>query len=133
MTANDNKDAFLRWVQAWNDGDLEAIDDLVAPDFRTYYQGGAKPVDSNRQAHKDRVRHAADIYSDHVSTMQEVASEGEFVMGRGTFTGTHVGKAAGGAEPDNRKWQVQFAVITRWAEGQLVEERRFWGAWSHVD
>ena len=133
MSAEDNKKAFRLRIEAVNECDFDAMDDLISPNYVAYWwHHGDKVVDKGLQEFKDRITHAFEIYPDMRLTIDEIIAEGDIVMAHVTWTGTHKGQSPGRPAPDNKKWGAGWSYWTRWENGKLVEERLIMGQWQHV-
>lgn len=109
----------------WNDGNLSAIDDLVADDY----------VEHNPSV-PDEIR-GRDAYTMHVSAVrsafagfeivpEDVIAEGDIVVVRHTGRGTHVGEFSG-VPPTGNTFEVPGTVVHRIAHRQIVE------GWVNLD
>ena len=86
MTIQENKAILRRFIEAYNDRNLEIFEELVAPDFidRTHQQKG-------REKFMQLFTLAFDGFPDWHEEIEDMISEGEKVWVRVKATGTHSG------------------------------------------
>jgi predicted ester cyclase len=127
-TAEANKEAFLRFHDAANTGDIEviskSIDEFVAPDavIRTPLPIDATGTDALKQIWAMLLR----IYPDIHLTVEDLIAEGDKVVGRTTVSGTHQGEFMGVAATGNSVTYNEMFMF-RFADGRVVE------TWGVVD
>ena len=87
MSAENKKDVVRRFVEeVMNGGDLEAADELDAPDHVNHDpKAPTVPPGGRQRAHRD----VLDRFSGHPLREGEIICEGDTVAHRWTFTGTH--------------------------------------------
>lgn len=83
--------------------------------------------DLRGEAHKNFVDSILTAFPDSVETVQDQMAEGDKVMTRWTFTGTHKGMFMGIAAT-GRKITITGMCIDRIANGKIVEEWLEWDA-----
>src|SRR5919112_5691077 len=81
MSAQENKTLSNRVAQAISEGDLEALDELMAPELAEEFK---RDVAETRRA-----------FPDYAGTNVEQIAEGEEVANRFVFLGTHLGEFEG--------------------------------------
>ncbi len=121
MSAEQNKAIVLRYYQEFDKGDLDQVEDMLAPNFVAYLPGIPEPL--TRQAFKQFAQTFRSAFPDIHHSFEEVLVEGDKVVTRGTFTGTHQGKLQG-LPPTGKQITVSFIHLDRIVEGQIVEH---WG------
>jgi predicted ester cyclase len=112
MSAKENKTLSNRVAQAISEGDLEALDELMAPELAEEFK-----------------RHVAEIrraFPDYAGTNVEQIAEGEEVANRFVFLGTHLGEFEG-VNPTGKRVEFVGHSIDRVIEGKIVE------SWVEVD
>ena len=116
MTLEENKAIVRRFVEAYNKRNLDAFDDLLAPDYfdRTSQVG--------REGLKQLMNMAFIAFPDLHETIEDIIAEGDKVWVRITFTGTHSGEWMGMA-PTGKKITTEMVDIFRIVNGKLVEYR----------
>ena len=112
MSAQENKILSNRVAQAISEGDLEALDELMAPELADEFK---RDVAEIRRA-----------FPDYAGTNVEQISEGEEVANRFVFLGTHLGEFEG-VNPTGRRVEFVGHSIDRVVEGKIVE------SWVEVD
>ena len=118
--AEANKAVVLRYVEeVWNRHELDAIDDLVSPDY------------VNRAATTDEYRHGGArhlwewilaVFPDHRFDVEHVAADGDAVAIPGTMVGTHEGDLMGIA-PTGRRVVARQSHWFQVEEGKLTERQ----------
>ena len=112
MSAQENKAISNRVAQAISEGDLDALDDLMAPELAEEFK---RDVTEIRRA-----------FPDYAGTNVEQIAEGEKVANRFVFLGTHLGEFEG-VSPTGRRVEFIGHSIDRVIEGKIVE------SWVEVD
>jgi steroid delta-isomerase-like uncharacterized protein len=116
--SEENRAVVLRYVEeVWNDHDLDAMDDLIAPGYVNH----AASTDDYRHGGATRIwEWILSVFPDHRFDVEEVAADGETVAVRGTMTGTHEGELMGIA-PTGKRVAAQQSHWFRVADGKLAE------------
>ena len=112
MSAEENRAVIRRAAEAVSSGDLDAFDELMAPDVAAEFKEGIAEI---RRAFPD----------DHGADEIQIA-EGDLVAGRFVFYGTHEGEFMGVA-PTSRQVTFRGLSLNRVAEGKIVE------TWVEID
>ena len=112
MSAHENKMLSNRVAQAISEGDLEALDELMAPELADEFK---RDVAEIRRA-----------FPDYAGTNVEQIAEGEEVANRFVFLGTHLGEFEG-VNPTGKRVEFVGHSIDRVVEGKIVE------SWVEVD
>ncbi len=118
MDGEANKDLVIRFVNAfWNNGEMGAIGDLMAPDATIHQPevGGTVGLMAFNRALRT-------AFPNWHSTPEELIAEGDAVAERWTGRGTHRGEFQGIA-PTGRRVEVPGVVFYRIAGGKIVEFR----------
>lgn len=104
-------------IEAINHGDAERLGDLVADDVIMHGQGGQdiSGVDTVVPA---TVNNAA--FPDRTLEIEQLVAEGDTVVARMRFIGTHEGDMHG-VEPTNEEIDIRVISMYRVKDGQLVE------------
>jgi steroid delta-isomerase-like uncharacterized protein len=121
MGTAENKELVLKYQEAFNRGDLDALDALVAADVVTHSQAPGLPagLEGGKMAHRGTVAAFPDLHY-HID---ELLAEGETVVERFTITGTHDGPFMGLA-PTGRPIRFSGVSFFRVRGGKIVEH---WG------
>jgi len=91
-TADEAEAIATAYFDAFNTGDLDALDALLAPDYIHY---GALGPDQDRELHKERVQITRTGFPDAVYTVEDIIVDGDLVVIRHTMNGTNDGPYAG--------------------------------------
>jgi predicted ester cyclase len=112
MSEQENKILSNRVAQAISEGDLDALNDLMAPELAEEFK---RDVTEIRRA-----------FPDYAGTNVEQIAEGEKVANRFVFLGTHLGEFEG-ISPTGKRVEFIGHSIDRVVEGKIVE------SWVEVD
>ena len=125
MSPEENKAVVRRFVEeVFNHGHLAAVDQFLAAEYR---DANALPgQEPGREGAKRAFSLYQDVFPDLRYTIEEMIAEGDTVVTRVTFRGTHRGAFLGIA-PTNRQVSVPAVHITRLVEGTIREH------WSLMD
>ena len=115
-----NKAVAKRFYDAWNNRDLDAFDEIIAPD--------AVDHDSQNPFREMRgpagVKRTAGMYhsafSDGRFQVHEQLADGDFVVTRWTGTGSHDGELMG-MPPTGKSVEIAGITIDRIADGKIAE------------
>src|SRR5687767_11711681 len=106
MSAEETKAISNRVAQAISEGDLDALDNLMAPELAEEFK---RDVTEIRRA-----------FPDYAGTNVEQIAEGEKVANRFVFLGTHLGEFEG-ISPTGKRVEFIGHSIDRVVEGKIVE------------
>ena len=87
MLAEDNKAVVRRWIEAYNDRDMQAEADARAPGYLAHVQGAPGSLDSG--AWTCFLATFGEAFPDLRLTVEEILSERAVVAARVAFRGTH--------------------------------------------
>lgn len=118
-----NKDLIRRYQEAYNSGDLDVLDEILAPDWFTNNWPGAfleQTVENAKVLHRMRLEGVPDL----TTTTEALIAEGDWVVQRLTERGTHKGDILGLAPTGNR---IESGAVSmfRIADGKIVEHWAF--------
>ena len=118
MGTNENKAIVRRFIeQAFNDGNLAVIDELVASGYINH----VAPADvRGREGMKTFVTTYRTAFPDYACTIDDQVAEGDKVVTRWTVRGTQHGDLMG-IPPTGKQVSLPGVVVDRIANGQLVE------------
>jgi len=126
MTTQDRKTRIAdAWRAAWDEGHVDALDDLLSPDYVRH----GRSHDQDRDAFKASIRSSRAAFPDLVTTIHHAISEGDLVSVRWSSTGTHLGTFDD--VPASRRVVVINGVTTARFDGPLIAEE--WVTWDPVD
>jgi steroid delta-isomerase-like uncharacterized protein len=121
MTTAENKKVIAAFVkEVINEGRLERADDLVALDFVELdpFPGQQQ----GREGLKDVIGGMRAAFPDIHWVMEEMVAEGDKVVSRFTWTGTHRATFLG-IPSTGRRVTVKGVVIDRLADGKMADSR----------
>jgi predicted ester cyclase len=119
MSAEENKAIVRRFMDAYNNRNLDIFEELVEPD---YYDHGFEQ--KGRENLKQLFTMAFEAFPDWYENIEDIIAEGDKVWVRVKATGTHSGEwNLFGAQlpPTGEKVTLNMVFIWRIADGQLVE------------
>jgi steroid delta-isomerase-like uncharacterized protein len=116
-----NKAIMQRVEEFWNTGNLAIADDIFATDF--VWHNPVFPDFVNLESFKGFVVGVVRTdFPDLHFTVEDMVAEGDKVVIRWTFTGTHLGEREGGlGPPSGRQITITGMFIHRFADGKIVE------------
>ena len=116
---DDNK-ALLRrfYEELWTKGNLDAGDELVSRDYVDHQP--APGLRTDRDGFRALVRAWREGFPDGRETIGDLIAEGDKVVGRFTFEGTHTGVFFG-IPPTGRRVRMHGIDIATIANGKIVE------------
>ena len=121
---------YERWANvalaAWNEGDLDAMDEFLDPDYVNHQPPFPDVV--GRDAYK---KYIADVRSSHPDAHLEIEEwiyQGDVSAARGTFRGTQTGPSpTTGAPPTGKEVNFVWCNFLRWVGDKVVE------GWAYND
>jgi C-1 hydroxylase len=119
MSSEENKALVRRFIEAYNERNLDVFDDVVAPDYidHTHQQQG---LDNFKQL----FTLAFDAFPDWYEHIEDIIAEGDRVWVYVTATGTHTGEwnhFGVSFPPTGNKVTMRMVFIWRVVNGRLVE------------
>ena len=125
MSTEANKAIIRRFVEeVQNGGDLTVLDEIAAADYVNHTAPPGVPPD--REGLKQLTAMFRRAFPDGRMTVEDLVAEGDRVVTRKTFRGTHGGELMG-IPPTGRAVAIQLIDIVRLADGKAVE------SWSAAD
>ena len=122
MTTEANKALIRRIVEEIENRDnLALIDELVAPNFVNHTPAPGLPPD--REGIKQLLSMFRAAFPDGSMTIEDMIAEGDKVVSRKTYRGTHQGEFLG-IPPTGRHVSVGLIDIMRIVDGKVVEHWR---------
>jgi steroid delta-isomerase-like uncharacterized protein len=127
----DNKAIVLQHLaRAWNQNDLTTIEECLSPEAVIYSGSRSDPFGPDQaRARINLWREAAADFRWHI---EDLISEGDNVVARLTFTGTHTGmlSVASRTLPATEKpFSVREIIIFRLVDGKI---REVWPVWDRL-
>jgi predicted ester cyclase len=121
----DHKAAARAVFDIWSTGELERLDDLVAPEVvhhDPYDPNGAKGLDGMKRT----IELNRTAFPDMRLVVEDQVAEGDKVVTRWRGEMTHLGEL-GGAAPTGNRVTISGITIDRFEDGKIVE------AWRSMD
>lgn len=110
-----------RFVQGWDKGDWLLLDELLAGDFVFHVTVPGLTPDRDGYKRFFDMHHAA--FPDFQVTVEDIVVEGDKIVHRMTWSGTHQGEFMGIA-PTGKQIKLSLMTIERIANGKIAEQ---WG------
>jgi len=120
-----NKALVRRLIKEVEKGNLNVIDEVLAPDFVDHDL--LPDQEPDREGYKRNLSKDLDAFSDFDITIEDQIAEGDKVVTRCRWRGTHDRGKAMGMPPTRKKVEVTAIFIHRIAGGKVKEE------WSASD
>jgi steroid delta-isomerase-like uncharacterized protein len=127
MSTEENKALVRRIYEEWNKGKeaaMAAIEELYAPDY-VFHVTGVFP-DLDRVGYKQMTPAFFTAFPDIHYTLEDLIAEGDKVVSRWTFRGTHQGEFMG-MPPTGKQVSVTGIEIDR------IEDDKFVESWANSD
>jgi steroid delta-isomerase-like uncharacterized protein len=126
--AQENSILIRRWFEeVWNNGRMEAIDEMASPDVIGHGQA-QHATDIGLREFKPFVQALRSAFPDMKVTIDYVIEQGDKVVARWTSTMTHRGEFLGIA-PTGKKATITGTTTQRISGGKIVE---VWDNWDQV-
>ncbi len=123
MSAEQNMALVRRFMEARAKADLNAIEEMLAPDFISH---GSRPGQQpDREGYKRRVAEFVTAFSDVSFVIEDQVAQGDKVVSRMSGQGTHDRRELMGTAPTGREIASMAIFIHRISGGKIAEE---WGA-----
>ncbi len=121
MSEEENKAVIRRWIEAYNQRDLEAEADVLAPGFVAHVPDAPAPLDlEGLEAWRQYTAPFLEAFPDLRLTIQDIAAEGDTVAARVAFRGTHRGEFQG-IPPTDKQVAFSSIEIDRMVDGKVQE------------
>jgi steroid delta-isomerase-like uncharacterized protein len=133
MSAEDNKAILHRLLEAVNQGNLDVADEIFAPEY-IRHDPSALLGNVDREAYKQafpKIRHA---FPDAHWTLEDLLADGDKVIGRWIFHGTHHGQFFN-IPPSGKAVTYPIIAIYRIADGRIAEDWHIFhslGLWEQL-
>jgi steroid delta-isomerase-like uncharacterized protein len=119
VSAEENKAVIRRWIEAYNERDLEAEADVLAPGFVAHVPAAPGPLEG-LEAWRQFSGPFAEAFPDLRLTVQDIAAEGNMVAARVAFHGSHRGEFQG-IPPTDKQVSFSSIEVNRVVGGQVEE------------
>ena len=119
MSAEDNKALVRRFVdEVQSGGNTDLIDEICSPEFVNHSAPPGLPAD--REGIKILTTMFKGAFPDSYFSVEDMIAEGDEVVTRKTFHGTHEGEFMG-IPPSGRTVNVSLIDVVRISDGRVVE------------
>ena len=125
MTSQESKAIVLRWFAELDAGNLDIVEDLIAPDY-VDHNPALPNLAAGREGVRQYVRILKTAFPDAVHVVDDIMAEGDKVMTRVTARGTFLGECMG-YQPTGGTVEISGIAVHRIANGRLIEH------WAHAD
>ena len=127
MSAEENMALVRRFFEARGKADLDAIEEILAPDFVDHTPDAslAPGQQPDREGYKRQVAKYVTAFSGVRFVIEDQVAAGDKVVSRISGHGTHDRRELMGVAPTGREMAYRAIVIHRISEGKIAEE---WGA-----
>jgi steroid delta-isomerase-like uncharacterized protein len=119
MPAEDARAVLRRWVEAWNAQDLDAAEELLAPEFVRH--DANLPDVVGPQAERQHIAENLAAFPDLHFEIEQLIAEGDLVAARYMVQGTHRGEFLG-IPGSGRRVTIQAVESYRLDGGKLAEQ-----------
>ena len=120
-----NKALIRRLIKEVEQGNLDVVDELLAPDFVDHDL--LPDQEPDREGYKRGLAEDSAAFSNIHITIEDQIAEGDKVVTRFTWRGTHDGGTFMGRDPAGKKVEARAIFVHRIANGKVKEE------WSASD
>ncbi|SFP47207.1 SnoaL-like polyketide cyclase [Geodermatophilus dictyosporus] len=117
-----------RLEEAMNARRLDALDDVLTPDFVRHCQATPDLRITSREQFTDFLRQDAAAFPDNVQTFRHILVDGDMAAIWATYEGTQTGQL-GPFPPSGRRARFDVAGVLRVADGRIAE---LWITWDNV-
>jgi len=116
-----NKELVKHFYEAANERDFEAYKELLAPEYAWYVPSrNTEPI--SREGSMEFVRGMFDAFPDCHWSIEDLIAEGNIVVSRFIFRGTHEGEYQGIPATGN-KIEISGFMMARIENGKIVEDK----------
>ena len=123
MSTEQNKELFRRFVEeVFNRGNLSLTDEFLAPNF-IEHEELPPGIPNDREGVKQLTTMLRSAFPDFKAKIEDIIAEGDKVVVRMTWSGTHQGEFMG-IPPSGKSVSFGVIDIVRMARGKFVEH---WG------
>ena len=121
MSTESSKAAVQRFRDAFNAGDIDGAMAVFAPNAVVHMSGAPEPL--TMEGFKQLGQVLLSAFTGGTSTVEDMIAEGDKVVSRLTFRGTHTGDLMG-IPPTGKSVMISEIIIDRLADGKIVESWR---------
>ena len=119
--SEENKAVIRRWIEAYNQRDLEAEADVLAPGYMAHVPSPQGPLDlEGLEAWREFTAPFVEAFPDLRLTIEDISAEGDTVAARVAFHGTHRGEFQG-LPPTGKEVAFSSMEFNRVVDGKVEE------------
>ncbi len=124
MVATTDVNPVVRFIDAMNSGDIDALDDIIAAHYIQHSPG----VPPGREGAKQFFTMLLNAFPDAHFTLEDLITSGDKSVARWSFAATHKGELLG-IPPTGNKVSVTGIDIVRMENGKYAEH---WDNWDQL-
>jgi steroid delta-isomerase-like uncharacterized protein len=125
VSAEDNKAVVRRWIETFNERDLQGEANLLAAGYVAHVPAAPGPLEG-LEAWREFTAPFAEAFPDLRLTVQDIMAEDDLVAARVVFRGTHRGEFQG-VPPTDKEVNFTSMEFNRVVEGKVEEH------WVEID
>ena len=122
MSAEENKTIVRRFWDVWEEGNIDLVDELLAPDY-TNHSPGTPDQPTGPEGVKGVVAMFQSAIPDLRVVVEDMIAEGDKVAVRYTLEGTHEGELFG-VPPTGQRLSIKSISVERVSDGKIREHWR---------
>jgi predicted ester cyclase len=123
-----NKEVVRRFAEAQNTGDIEQLNEVLAPDVVRHCQATPDVEIRSREDFARFSEASAAVFSNARVSIDIMVAEGDMVVTYGSFTGTQDGRM-GLFPPTGKEVDSKFLSAARLEDGKIAE---LWVEWDNL-
>jgi steroid delta-isomerase-like uncharacterized protein len=123
--SEDNKATARRFFEAWTSGDLDAFDEIQAPDYQDHDAQNPNAATPGPEGAKRTAEMYRAAFSDTRFEIEQQFADGDYVITRWTAHGTHDGELMG-MPATGKQVSITGITIDRFEGGKIVEGWTNW-------
>jgi steroid delta-isomerase-like uncharacterized protein len=128
MSIESNKQLVRQFNAVFNRGDLDACENMLAPDCMTYQPG--VPQALNVEGYRQVGQMFLDAFSDSVHDYQEQVGEGGHVVTRAIWSAVHNRGTFHGIPASGKPIRIETVLFDHVVDGKIVEHRAIFDVMS---
>jgi steroid delta-isomerase-like uncharacterized protein len=122
MSAEENKDIVRRFWGVWEEGNIDLVDELLAPDYVNH-----TPASPDQPTGPEGVKGVVTMFRSAIPDLrvvvEDMIAEGEKVAVRYTLEGAHEGELFG-VPPTGKRMSIKSIAVERVSDGKIREHWR---------
>jgi steroid delta-isomerase-like uncharacterized protein len=123
--SDQNKATARRFYEAWTSGDLDAYDEIMAPEAQDHDTQNPNAGTLGPEGAKRTSEMYRNAFSDSRFEIEQQFDDGDYVITRWTATGTNDGELMG-MPPTGKPVTITGITIDRFEDGKVVEGWTNW-------